>query len=446
MNTGRLIPLALRWLLFCVGALGAGDAAMAQGLVGREQQQAIRSSLVGEWVAGVGTERIQLRLHRDGRFALGDVEGTYGVQGKALQLRSGETTTDYQFDLTAKELTLSAGDTMDPIKFSKISGVADIGDRFSAGSARSAVKKLYRMGAILAVAVVCRIVLWLLRTLVRFVIYSDWGPLKFIYRYHKNRTMTLYSLALNISKYAIYLLAMGFALTELGINYTTYLASLSVIGLAIGFGSQGLVQDMVTGFFIIFEDQFNVGDMVEIPPHVGIVEELGIRMTRLRNYVGQDVVIPNRNIAAVGNYTRGALQCFLDVQASDAKAARQTEVEARSILEQIARQLQDVIITPPASEGITSLATGEHFARLRVSIWPQQQWVVDQELVPRINEGLKRKGLEIPNDKIVVFYHPREKRSVSRRGRGRNNTGQPSEERKNTEDVAVSSEARSTQT
>ncbi len=196
-----------------------------------------------------------------------------------------------------------------------------------------------------------------------------------------------------------------------------YFASLSVVGLAIGFGSQGLVQDMVTGFFIVFEEQFNVGDMVEIPPHTGIVEELGLRMTRLRNYLGQSVVIPNRNIAVVGNYLRGAQQVYLDVALATATDTKKAKDSLRQIAEQVAGQFQDIILSEPKSLDDVALSAEERFLRLHLTIWPQQQWVIDQELVPRIRTMMKSEGFEVPNDKIVVFYHPRETRSVSRRKR-----------------------------
>lgn len=102
----------------------------------------------------------------------------------------------------------------------------------------------------------------------------------------------------------VYFAALGFILGELGVNYTAYLASLSVIWLAVGFGSQGLVQDVVTGFFIIFEGQFDVGDMVEMSGQTGLVEELGLRMTRLRNYLGELISVPNRNIARSATSSR----------------------------------------------------------------------------------------------------------------------------------------------
>jgi small conductance mechanosensitive channel len=164
---------------------------------------------------------------------------------------------------------------------------------------------------------------------------------------------------------------------------------------------------MVTGFFIIFESQFNVGDMVEIPPHVGIVEELGLRMTRIRNYLGQTIIIPNRNIAAVGNFTKGAQQVQIDVAVKSKDVAEDAKKLLSQITNEIGIQFAGTIVGAPKILSESSLETGEHFVRVCLTIWPQQQWVVDQQILPRIREGFRLKGIEIPSDRVIAFYRPR---------------------------------------
>lgn len=229
-------------------------------------------------------------------------------------------------------------------------------------------------------------------------------PLKYIFRLHKNRTMTIYSILLNACKYVVYVVGLGYVLRELGINCTTYLASLSVVGLAIGFGSQGLVQDMVTGFFIIFESQFNIGDLVEIPPHVGIVDELGLRMTRLRNFNGQRVVIPNRNIATVANYGRAGLEAHVDVSMETSQSFEPVKDPLQTLISELQRQFEGILLPGEITITPIDLATGEHFAHMTLLIWPQQQWVIEQQLVPRIRECCVRNKITIPNDRISLYY------------------------------------------
>ena len=388
-----------------------------QGIVSLEKQDAIRSSLVGDWICVMGHKKLVLRLTKEGDFELGNQKGQYVIEANAVRFKTNTSEISYQFELTASELTLSGGDLTQSLKFTRVRSVDNYEDWLSYLSPKSLTSKLKRIAVIFVIVVSCRIFLLLFRMIIHFVIYCDRGPLKFIYRSHKSRTMTMYLLLINLSKYVIYLFALGFILSELGINYTAYLASLSVVGLAIGFGSQGLVQDMVTGFFIVFEEQFNVGDMVEIPPHVGIVQELGLRMTRLRNYLGQKVVIPNRNIATVGNYTKGAQHVNIDVASTNREAAEQIKSHLLRIIEEIAGQFEEVIISTQKTAEIISLSTDEYFARISLAIWPQQQWIIEQETIPRIRLVLKSKGFEIPNDRVVVFYHPREQLSVEPRKR-----------------------------
>lgn len=191
-----------------------------------------------------------------------------------------------------------------------------------------------------------------------------------------------------------------------------YLASLSVIGLALGFGSQGLVQDMVTGFFLLLEGQFDVGDMVEISGQNGVVQELGLRTTKIANYLGQVVVLPNRAITSVSNYSKGALDAYIDVAVPDAQAAQQVQPLLEKLGEEIGRQFDGAILSPPHVLKILSLGTEETFVRLNLGVWPQQQWVVDQQLIPRIKECLARAQIAIPSDRVVAFYRVAERVTV----------------------------------
>lgn len=249
-------------------------------------------------------------------------------------------------------------------------------------------------------ALVMRVVKWINRR----IVYSEWGPLKYVFREH-SRSITLNSLIINLIKYVIYFTAFGYILTELGINYRTYLASLSLIGIAVGFGSQGLVQDIVTGFFILFESQFVVGDMVEITGQFGIVEEMGLRTTRLRNYLGELMIFPNRNIAVVGKFWKRAMEACVDVALASKEMAEKAAAQLQKIGQEFEKQFKEIILERPEVLGLVVLETGELFVRMQAKIWPQQQWVIDAQMVPRIREIFKREGIEIPGDRVVTFYH-----------------------------------------
>ena len=391
-------------------------------LVGQSQERALSAALVGSWTSRIGKRDVALRFTDDSQFCLDEDSGTYAVAGNSLTLQTASRKAVYQFALaaavapaTTASLTLSGGDLSQPLTFAPErvmrSPGAYLRELFHI-SPQAARMKLHRILVVCAIVVLSRLLIAVLRALNHFVVFSEWGPLRLLYRRQKSRMLTLHSLVLNLIKYVVYFAALGMVLTELGVNYTTYIASLSVIGLAVGFGSQGLVQDIVTGFFVIFEGQFDVGDMVEISGQTGIVEELGLRMTKLRNYLGQAVVTPNRNIAVVGNYRKGAMQACVDTAVASPGAAEKAVPILRQLGLEIVRQFEEVIMSAPVVTGPLSLASGEHFVRMETTIWPMQQWVIEQQLVPRIREILKREAIEIPADRVVTFYHRPEPRPI----------------------------------
>jgi hypothetical protein len=122
------------------------------------------------------------------------------------------------------------------------------------------------------------------------------------------------------------------------------------------------------------------------------------------------------------------------VAASSAEAAKAGAECLKQSAGELARQFKGVVLRPPDVVGPVSLATGETFLRVHVPIWPQQQWVVEQQFVPRLREILKARGLEVPGDRIVAFYHARMERPVSpwRRGLGKLKRFVPGGRTKNT--------------
>ena len=252
------------------------------------------------------------------------------------------------------------------------------------------------------ILLMAQVVMEVVKRTSRFMVYAQWGPFKYVFR-NRLRAITLHGVLINLAKYVVYVISLGYILTELGVNYTTYIASLSLIGIAIGFGSQGLVQDVVTGFFILFENQFAVGNMVEVAGQVGVVEDIGLRTTRIRTYLGGQAVLQNRNIPSAVRYDTGGLEVGVDVAVGDdvAGAVQILELVGR----EVAKQFKGIILEAPRSIDLVTLETGEVFVRLRTKIWPAQQWVIDAQLIPRIREAFKQREMSIPGDRVVAFYH-----------------------------------------
>lgn len=380
-------------------------------LFAQRQDVAGRTELAGVWSATIGSEPVILELNADGTFALNDRPGTYERFPGRLVLHFPPTdelpaqSAAYQYRLVNKQLELSGNDLEAPVTFLRqFSMAVFLADLFNT-NVDDIWQRIRRIGFIIVIVVVANVVIAAIRATAHLLIFSQWGPLALVYRRRKNRARTIYSIVLNLVKYFIYFTALGMILAELGVNYMTYVASLSVIGLAVGFGSQGLVQDMVTGFFIIFESQFDVGDMVEISGQNGYVIELGLRMTKLRNYLGQTVIIPNRNIAMVGNYSRGAQRAYIDMQVPGPEAGEQAMAVMQQLGEELLKQFEGAAMGPLKVSGPWTLATGEHFVRLHLCIWPGQTWLITEQAIPRLREAMKRQGMEITNDRLTVYYH-----------------------------------------
>ena len=386
------------WLLAAIAA-PAGEGAISSA----RERAAVRA-LQGTWVAMVGGSRVEMRFRPDGAAVVDGRSGTYTLQGRTLKIAADGSETSYVLELGREEMTLSGGDLEAPLKFTRQPEASDVIRSLVRLSPSELRPRFWRVLTVAAIVLISRLIILVLQQVSRLVVVSERGPLRLFYRRNKNRALTVPSVVLNLAKYVIYFTALGYVLGEFGVNYTAYLASLSVIGLAVGFGSQGLVQDMVTGFFIVFEGQFDVGDMVEISGQTGLVQELGLRMTKLRNYAGATVVIPNRNIAMVGNFGGGAQQVHLDVAVTAEADAGELGRIMLSVAEETARQFEGVVLRVPKLLGTVELATGERFLRVATGIWPGQQWVVEAQMVPRIREAMAAQGASLPGDRIAVFY------------------------------------------
>jgi len=229
--------------------------------------------------------------------------------------------------------------------------------------------------------------------------------------FSKARTVT--SLSVSVAVFAMYFIAVGMVLKEFGISLTAYLASASIIGLAVGFGSQGLVQDVVTGLTVIFSDLCDVGDMVEIGGQTGIVQKVGIRFTVLTNFMGAEAFIPNRTITNIIRYERGYVRAIADINLlGDSAKAKKIEDRVRSIVEATCEQFPGILITPPTIEGRVKTSSGKEFLRVKFRIWPGQGGPLEASFKQEVVQSLKDIDPAYSDWMVVVTYEV-EKKPVS---------------------------------
>ncbi len=219
------------------------------------------------------------------------------------------------------------------------------------------------------------------------------------------KARSLASLVSSVLIFAIYFGVLGLILSEFGVSLTAYLASASILGLAIGFGSQGLVQDVVTGVTVIFSDLFDIGDMVEISGQTGVVRHIGMRFTALSNAMGAEVYIPNRSIANVINYPRGYVRCLVDVSLStDAAKADRMVALVRDIAASVPEQFPGILRSAPAEEGQFTTRAGRVYLRLKFRIWPGRGGPIEASFRQELVQSLKQIEPEYQDWMVAITY------------------------------------------
>lgn len=221
------------------------------------------------------------------------------------------------------------------------------------------------------------------------------------------RMNTLSEILKKVVKYVLVFIGIVVSLDLFNINTTSIIATAGIGGLAIGFGAQSLVKDVITGFFILLEDQYAVGDYVKIGGLEGIVEELGVRVTKLRDFTGELHIIPNSNIQIVTNRTRGAMRALVKIS-----IAYEEDIErAIKVLEKVSEDLSksnENIIEGPTVLGVTDFGGSDVVLTVVAKTKPMEQWAVERAMRKAIKEAFNREDIEIPYSKIVVVDGGRE--------------------------------------
>lgn len=220
------------------------------------------------------------------------------------------------------------------------------------------------------------------------------------------RADTLTHVVRDVSRIAIIGVAVLLILSELGVHLGPLLAAAGIGGLAIGFGAQSLVRDVITGFFILLEDQVRVGDVVEIAGVAGFVEEVRMRTIRLRDLSGNVHVVPNGAIDKVKNFTYKFSFYLFDVGV----AYREDVDEVMTVLKEIAEELRNDsnfgpdILEPLEMLGVDQFADSAVIIKCRIKTQPIKQWRVGREMNRRIKKTFDARGIEIPFPHQTIYW------------------------------------------
>jgi len=201
-------------------------------------------------------------------------------------------------------------------------------------------------------------------------------------------------------------IAIVMILEELNYSVGPLLASAGIVGVALGFGAQNLVKDFLSGVMMLLEDQFGVGDVVDLGEAIGVVEAVGLRVTQVRGLDGTVWYVRNGEVLRVGNYGQEWARAILDVRV----AYGEDTARARELILDVARELasdpewSERFIDEPEIWGVEELAADGVVIRLVVKTRPLEQWAISRELRERIKAKFDAEGVEIPLPQRTVWF------------------------------------------
>ena len=220
------------------------------------------------------------------------------------------------------------------------------------------------------------------------------------------RAATMASLLKSVVTGTIAAVASIMALSEVGLDVAPLIASAGIVGIALGFGAQSLVSDFLSGIFMILEDQYGVGDEVDLGEAYGVVEAVTLRVTRLRDLHGVVWYVRNGEIMRVGNASQNWSRTVLDVSV----AYGEDLSRVRRVLEEVAHDLWDDedfrgrVIEEPSVWGVQDLGPDGVTLRVAMKTAPGEQWGVAREMRARIKNRFDHEGIEIPFPQRVVWH------------------------------------------
>lgn len=212
---------------------------------------------------------------------------------------------------------------------------------------------------------------------------------------HPGRVKTLSKLAISIFTYILLFIVITITLGLFDLDIAPLIASAGIVGLAIGFGAQGLVSDVVTGFFILLEKQIDVEDYIAIAGIDGIVEEVGLRTTQVRSFDGTLHFVPNREISVVSNYSRGNMQAIVDIGIAYEENVDKAIAVIQGACNRVAEE-QGIFKEGPDVVGVNALGASEVTIRIIAKTENMMQWAMQRELLKACKEDLDAHNIEIP--------------------------------------------------
>lgn len=222
---------------------------------------------------------------------------------------------------------------------------------------------------------------------------------------NRKRVETLVRLLTQLVRIVLFVTLMLVMLMQLGVEVAPLMASAGIIGLAVGFGAQSLVKDVITGFFMVMENQLRVGDVVNLNGTGGLVEAMTLRTVVLRDLSGTVHIFPNGSVTSVSNLTRGWSAYVFDIGI----AYKEDPDHAIAVLRRVAEELQadkgfaSKILEPAEIFGVDQLADSAVVIKGRIKTRPIMQWEVGREFLKRVKQAFDAEDIEIPFPHRTIY-------------------------------------------
>ena len=222
---------------------------------------------------------------------------------------------------------------------------------------------------------------------------------------HRQRTLTMASLLRSMATFLVVAITVLTVLSTVGIDLAPVLATAGVGGVALGFGAQSLVKDFLSGIFMILEDQYGVGDVIDTGEAVGTVEEVSLRVTRLRDGSGVVWYIRNGEIIRIGNKSQGWSTAIVDLPVSYAENIERAVSVIRTVVQQLDEDpaFADLLLEEPNVVGVESITRNVVTIRVIAKTAPEQQYGVSREIRERVKTAFDEHGIKAP---VMTPYGP----------------------------------------
>lgn len=264
---------------------------------------------------------------------------------------------------------------------------------------------LLNIGITLIQLIATIIAFLIIRSIGKKVIQSSFVKVQNKRKMSAARTKTLQALAISVFSYVLFFIILVIILGIFGLNPTGLIAGAGIVGLAIGFGAQGFVSDIVTGFFILLEKQMDVGDYVTTAGYEGIVEEVGLRTTQIRSFDGTLHYIPNREISSLSNHSRGNMQALVDIGIPYDDNIDQAITVLQEVCNKV-KQENDKIVEGPDVLGVQMIGQSDVTLRIIAKTESMEQWGVERQLRKAIKEAFDKNKMD--SDQVYVEKDPSE--------------------------------------